>query len=253
MSGSIGLSLQEEGPLTCHVGGYITPGCDGARAGFGHCMFPPRAQIKQVQASKAGIDMSTEMKQNRESWVALWGSDMQSGPSTIYFDKDLIMGSNNKVLHLHIWGFKGVLPGHIYLQGMKLTKIFLNIYMAGVSDNEEAPAVQIVRTNVAMQEGQQEDIWGWGLEVTNTEEGRLVAERVEDLDWTMVQSVMIELCSDGLQHRLNMEGVGPVLALGTRLLWVTRKPRGKLQRHSWKRGLTTRRLSQGPSWLGKCQ
>jgi hypothetical protein len=59
-----------------------------------------------------------------------------------------------------------------------------------------------------------EDIWGWGLEVTDDEEGRLVAERVKDFDWTLVQSAMLDMCSDGPQHKLDMEGVGLVSPLG---------------------------------------
>ena len=107
-----------------------------------------------MQESKAKLDISAEMKQNKESWSASYGADTIGGASTVYFDEDFIMGSNDRVLHWHIWGFEGVLPGHIYSQGCKLTKIFLDVYMAGVSDNEEAPAVQIARTKVGMREGQ---------------------------------------------------------------------------------------------------
>ena len=125
-----------------------------------------------------------------------------------------MMGSSDKSLHSHIWGFEGVLPGHIYSQGTKLTKIFLDVYMGGVGENEETPAIQIARTKVAMRDGQREDIWGWGLELTDDEEGRRVAERMVDFDWTMVLSAMMEGCSDGPQHRLDMEEAGPVSALG---------------------------------------
>ena len=51
------------------------------------------------------------------------------------------MGSSDKSLNSHIWGLEGVLPGHIYSQGTKLTKMFLGIYMSGVSDNKEAPCL----------------------------------------------------------------------------------------------------------------
>ena len=67
LRGSMGLTLQEDGPLARYVGGYVKPGRDGARAGFGHRLFSPRTQIEQVQVGKAGIDMSAEMKQNRET------------------------------------------------------------------------------------------------------------------------------------------------------------------------------------------
>ena len=82
--------------------------------------------------------------------------------------------------------------------------------MSGVSDNEEAPAIQIARTKVAMRDGHRENIWGWGLEVTDDEEGRRVAERLGDFDWSMVRAAMLEGCTDGPQHRLDMEEVGPV-------------------------------------------
>ena len=62
---SMGLTLQEDGPLAGHVGGYVKTGRDGARTVFGHRVFFPRTQIEQVQVGKAGIEMSAEMKQNR--------------------------------------------------------------------------------------------------------------------------------------------------------------------------------------------
>ena len=123
---------------------------------------------------KADIDMSAEMKQNRETWVASWGARTMGGPSTVYFDEDFMMCSNDKSLHSHIWGLEGVLPGHVYSQGTMFTKIFLHIYMDGVGDNEEAPANQIVRTKVGMRDGHREESWGWGLEVTDEEGGRPV-------------------------------------------------------------------------------
>ena len=56
-----------------------------------------------------------------------------------------------------------------------MTKMFLDIYMDGVGDNEEAPAIHIVRSKVGMRNGHREESWGWGLEVTDDEEGRRVA------------------------------------------------------------------------------
>ena len=231
---SVGLSLQEEGLLARHVGGYLKPGRDGARSGFGHRVFFPRTQVDQMQEAKAKLDISAEMKQNRESWSASYGANTIGGASTVYFDEDFIMGSTDKVLHSHIWGLEGVLSGHIYSQGCRLTKIFLDVYMAGVGDNEEEPAVQIVRTKVGFREGRQraEDIWGWGLEVTDDEEGRLVADRVKDFDWTMVQSAMVDSCIDGPQHKMDMEGVGPVSALGykaTLAEWEAKREAAKTQ------------------------
>ncbi len=60
------------------------------------------------------------------------------GGSTVYFDEEFIMGSTDKVLHSHIWGFEGVLSGHIYSQGCRLTKIFLDVYMAGVATTKRS-------------------------------------------------------------------------------------------------------------------
>ena len=91
------------------------------------CVFP-WAQIEQVQMGKAAIEMSAEMKQNRETWVAKWGATTIGGASTIYFDEAFMMGSNDKSLHSHIWGLEDVLPGHIFTQGTMMTKMFLDIY-----------------------------------------------------------------------------------------------------------------------------
>jgi len=68
--------------------------------------------------------------------------------------------------------------------------------------------------------------------LTDDEEGRRVAERMVDFDWTMVRSAMMEECSDGPQHRLNMEEVGPVSALGykaTLAEWGDKKEAAKTQ------------------------
>ena len=104
--------------------------------------------------------------------------------------------------------------------------------MGGVGDNEEAPAIQIARTKVAMRDGHRGDIWGWRLELTDDEEGRRVAERLVDFDWMMVRSAMMEECTDGPQHRLDMEEVGPVSALGykaTLAEWEIKREAAKTQ------------------------
>ena len=80
--GSVGLSLQEEGSLARHVGGYLKPGRDGARSGFGHRVFFPRTQVDQMQEMKVKLDISAEMKQNRESWSGTYGADTIGGAST---------------------------------------------------------------------------------------------------------------------------------------------------------------------------
>ena len=66
--------------------------------------------------------------------------------------------------------------------------MFLDIYMDGVGNNEEASAIQIVRTKVGMRNGHREESWGWGLEVTDDEEGRRVAGRLGDFDWSRMQA-----------------------------------------------------------------
>ena len=88
----------------------------------------------------------------------------------------MLMGSNDKSVWSPIWGLEDVLPGHIFTQGTMLTKIFLDIYMEGVGDNEEVPAIQIARSKMGMRGVHREESWGWGLEVTEDKEGNRVAE-----------------------------------------------------------------------------
>ena len=117
-----------------------------------------------------------------------------------------MMGSNDRTVLSPIWGLKDVLSGHIFTQGTMLTKMFLDIYMEGVGENEEQPAIQIGRSKIGIRDGQREESWGWGLEVTEDEEGKKVAERVADFDWPRLQAAMGERLTDGPYHRMDNYG-----------------------------------------------
>ena len=150
---------------------------------------------------KADIKMSAEMLQNRETWVAKWGAT--GGDSTVYFDEDFMMGINDKSVWSPIWGLEDVLPGHIFTQRTMLTKMFLDIYIEGVGDNEEVPAIQIARSKMGMRDGQLgtgRRTGDGGLEVTEDEEGKRVGERVGNFDCLRLQAVMVERLKDG-PHR----------------------------------------------------
>ena len=50
--------------------------------------------------------------------------------------------------------------------------------------------------------------------MTDDEEGKRVAERLGDFDWSRLQAVMLEGLADAPHHRLDMEAVGTVSTLG---------------------------------------
>ena len=112
----MGLTLQEEGPLAFHVGGYYYEAWTrwGEDRLWVSCVFSTGTDRTGPDGEGCHRDVrGNEAEQGRETWVAKWGATAIGGASTIYFDEDFMMGSNDKSLHSHIWGLDDVLPGHI--------------------------------------------------------------------------------------------------------------------------------------------
>ena len=154
------------------------------------------------------------------------------GSIHVNFDEDFMMGSNDRTVMSPIWGLEDVLSGHIFTQGNMLTKMFLDIYMEGVGDNKEQPAIQIARSKIGIRDGQREESWGWGLEVAEDEEGKMVADRVADFDWSRLQAAMVDRLTGGPYHRMEMETVGTVSSVGYKVClaeWDTKREAAKTQ------------------------
>ena len=93
------LSLQESEPFEIHTPGYLKNGLDGAKSGFGHSIFFPRAEVERMQSAKISMPMSAEMRECKEAWAASWRGER---PSMVYLDEDFMMGSSDRTVLVHI-------------------------------------------------------------------------------------------------------------------------------------------------------
>ena len=109
IDGKMGRTLQEGGPFEIHRSGYLKMGKMGPNTWCGHRIFFPRTEVKIMPSAKESINMSAEMRECKESWLATWTNDGMD--SMVHFNEYFMMGSSDTTVLYHIWGLEQVQPG----------------------------------------------------------------------------------------------------------------------------------------------